>query len=289
MHTVIVLACLLLAACARSGTPVPALPPLDGGVPLAAGCKRGAGYVNENAADTAAFSKGIGWWYDWASVPDAKAHAALSDAGVEYVPMVWTGPPNAAIDVQGLIRDIPPEAQYLLGFNEPNFGTQANLTPAQAAAAWPLLEQIAKARNLELVSPAVNYCGGNCNETDPFKWMDEFIAACQACQVDYIAFHWYACSKDALSGMLTRFESYGRPVWLTELACLDNADTSETAQETYMKAAVPVLEADPKVFRYAWFIGRSSPGSSSYDLLSSPGSLSPLGNTYVGFTGACAQ
>jgi hypothetical protein len=56
-----------------------------------------------------------------------------------------------------------------------------------------------------------------------------------------------------------------------------------------MKAAVPVLEADPKVFRYAWFIGRSSPGSSSYDLLSSPGALSPLGNTYVGFNGSCTQ
>jgi hypothetical protein len=282
------LVCILLAACARGGTPVASLPP-DSGAPAVADCKRGAGYVNENGLDVSAFSKGIGWWYDWGAVPNASAHAALADGGVENVPMVWTGPPNATIDVQGLIQKIPAEAQFLLGFNEPNFGSQANLTPAQAAAAWPQLEQIAKARNLKLVAPAVNYCGGNCNQTDPFAWLDAFIAACTNCQVDYIAFHWYACSKDALSGMLTRFESYGRPVWLTEFACLDNADTSEAAQETYMKAAVPILEADPKVFRYAWFIGRSSPGSSTYDLLSNPGTLSPLGNTYVGFSGSCTQ
>jgi Glycosyl hydrolase catalytic core len=282
------LTCAALFACARSGTPIAGLPP-DSGAPAVADCKRGAGYVNENGLDVTAFSKGIGWWYDWDAIPNASAHAALSDGGVEYVPMVWTGPPNAAIDVQGLIQQIPAEAQFLLGFNEPNFGTQANLTPAQAAAAWPQLEQIAQARNLKLVAPAVNYCGGNCNETDPFVWLDAFIAACTNCQVDYIAFHWYACSQDALTGMLKRFESYGRPVWLTEFACLDDADTSEAAQEAYMKAAVPVLEADPKVFRYAWFIGRSSPGASSYDLLSTPGTLSPLGNTYVGFSGACVQ
>jgi Glycosyl hydrolase catalytic core len=281
------LAIAALCACGRNGTAVASLPPVTASP--AAACKRGAGYNHENGLDAPAFSKGIGWWYDWASIPDSTAHTPLNGSGIEYVPMVWTGPPTAAIDVQGLIENIPAEARYLLGFNEPNFGTQANLTPAQAAAAWPQLEQIAKARNLKLVAPAVNYCGGNCNETDPFKWLDAFVAACSGCQVDYIAFHWYACSKDALTSMLTRFESYGRPVWLTEFACLDNADTSEAAQETYMKAAVPVLEADPKVFRYAWFIGRSSPGSSTYDLFASPGALTPLGSTYTSFSGACSQ
>jgi hypothetical protein len=250
-------------------------------------CKRGVAYNHENALDLPALSQGIGWWYNWGALPNADAEAAFRGGGIEYVPMIWTGPPNSTIDVAGLIANIPSEARFLLGFNEPNFGTQANLTPAQAAAAWPQLEQIADARGLQLVSPAVNYCGGNCNETDPFKWLDAFFAACQGCRVDYVAFHWYACTRDALTTMLARFEGYGRPVWLTELACLDSADTSESAQETYMKQAVPVLEADPKVFRYAWFIGRSSPSSSSYDLFAALGELSPLGQTYVGLSGRC--
>jgi hypothetical protein len=258
----------------------------DGGAIVA--CKRGAAYVNESAADVTAFSRGIGWWYDWGSVPDATKIGALLDAGVEYVPMVWTGPPNTPIDTETLIAEIPVGAKFLLGFNEPNFGQQANLTPAQAAAAWPQLETIASARGLKLVSPAVNYCGGNCNQTDPFVWLDQFFAACPHCQVDYVAFHWYACSAGALSAMLRKFEGYGRPVWVTEFACLDQGDTSEPTQESYMKSALPILEGDPNVFRYSWFIGRSSPGANSFDLFGAPGSLTPLGQIYTGFNGACS-
>jgi hypothetical protein len=181
-----------------------------------------------------------------------------------------------------LIRDIPQGARYLLGFNEPNFGNQANLTPPA-----PGLQTVAQARGLKLVAPAVNYCGGNCNETDPFVWLDQFLAACIGCQIDYIAFHWYACTKSALQTILTRFESYGRPVWLTEFACLDQADTSLAAQTAYMNAAVPLLEADRNVFRYSWFIGRSQPSGVTYELLGAPGALTALGQDYVSFTGNC--
>jgi len=282
------------------GDPVDAAPRPDGAdavhadastdaqVAPAGACKRGAAYNHETAADVPAFEAGIGWWYNWGPVPDADAQLALSAAGVEFVPMIWTGPPNSAIDVDQLVADIPAGSRYLLGFNEPNFGAQANLTPAQAAAAWPALEEIARARGLELVSPAVNYCGGDCNETDPFEWLDGFFAACTGCQVDYVAFHWYACSKDALATMLDRFEAYGRPVWLTEFSCLDSPDTSSSAQQRYMRDAVPLLEADPLVFRYAWFIARSFPGSDPYNLFGAPGTLLPLGEDYVGFDGQCA-
>lgn len=261
--------------------------PGDGSAPLAS-CKRGAGYTNENALDLPSFQKGIGWWYDWGHNPDPTVTAALQAGGVEYVPMVWTGPTDdATFDVNTIIKQIPEGAHFLLGFNEPNFGQQANLTPQQAAAAWPMLEQIAKARNLKLVSPALNYCGGNCNETDPFVWMDMFFAACTNCQVDYVAFHWYSCSAGALTTMLSKFEAYGKPVWLTEFSCLDgSADESAAGEATYMKTAIPILEADPKVFRYSWFIGRSTK-TETYDLFGDPGKLTALGDTYVGLPGAC--
>lgn len=249
-------------------------------------CKRGVAYNRESAADAPAF-EGIGWWYNWAPTPDPAAHAALQDAGVEYVPMVWSGPPTRDIDVNALIDEIPDDARFLLGFNEPNFGAQANLTPEQAAAAWPLLEQIADARDLELVSPALNYCGGDCNETDPFVWLDEFFAACVGCRVDYVAFHWYACTPEALEFALEGYEAYGLPVWLTEFSCLDQADISMPVQDAYMREAVPILEADPQVFRYAWFIGRSYPEVESYNLFDAPGERTSLGDTYVSLDGAC--
>jgi hypothetical protein len=251
-------------------------------------CKRGVAYNRENGADVPAFEQGIGWWYDWGPIPDGNAAAALTAAGVEFVPMVWTGPPRQDIDVDDLIAKIPAGSKYLLGFNEPNFGGQANLTPQQAADAWPLVEQIADARGLKIVSPALNYCGGNCNETDPFVWMDKFFELCQGCRVDYVAFHWYACTEGALDFIVGKFKKYGKPLWLTEFSCLDDADTSLPKQTAYMNDAIPLLENDPDVFRYSWFIGRSFPDVEPFNLFGNPGQLTALGESYVGFDGACA-
>jgi hypothetical protein len=250
-------------------------------------CKRGVAYNREQAGDAKLFGGALSWWYDWGANPDAAALAALEAAGAEFVPMIWSGPPRRDIDVQALIRGIPRSAKYLLGFNEPNFGSQANLTPEQAAAAWPKLEEIARARNLKLVSPAPNYCGGNCNQTDPFAWLDAFFAACTGCQVDYVAFHWYACSIEALKTMLGRYAKYKKPLWITEFACLDDpGDHSAAGQRAYMDKAVALLESDPQVFRYAWFIGRSSqPGA--IDLFGAPGALTPLGSAYSAYPGSC--
>ena len=253
-----------------------------------ASCKRGVGYNHEQAADAKLFTGSMSFWYDWGANPDAAALSALEAAGVEFVPMIWTGPPQREIDVQALIRTIPKSAKYLLGFNEPNFGNQANLTPEQAAAAWPKLEEIADARGLKLVSPALNYCGGNCNETDPFVWMDQFFAACKGCRIDYVAFHWYACSIEALKSIVGKYESkYKKPVWITEFACLDDpGDHSAAGQRAYMDKAVPFLESDPQVFRYAWFIGRSSQPE-AYDLFAPGGARTPLGDAYIAYPGTC--
>lgn len=156
-----------------------------------------------------------------------------------------------------------------------------------AAALWPKLEQIANPRGMKLVSPALNYCAGACNETDPFVWLDKFFAACQTCQVDYIAVHWYACWKDSLVDYLDQFKSkYKKPLWLTEFSCLDDSAITVDKEEQYMQDALSVLEADPAVFRYAWFSGRF-PAQPAVDLLGqSPGELTKLGQKYVAYPAA---
>lgn len=247
----------------------------------AASCKRGLAYGYNSVADLTALSQGIGWWYNWAAQPDSTAVAAAhAGLGVEYVPMVWGQKSLADFPTQ-----VPADARYLLGFNEPNFGSQANLTPAQAAALWPQLQSFADAHGLALVSPAVNYCGSPCNVANPFDWLDQFFAACTGCRVDYIAMHAYMCT--GLASYLQQFEQkYTQPLWLTEFSCLDGSDTSEPAQEAYMDTTLALLEADPRVFRYAWFTGRST-GTPSLDLLGSDGTLTPLGQKYVSFPEAC--
>ncbi|AUX44324.1 uncharacterized protein SOCE26_057880 [Sorangium cellulosum] len=247
-------------------------------------CKRGVAYGGHSQADMEALRAGVSWWYNWSPAPDPGVAGVYEGLGVEFVPMVW-GDRFASEDPA---RRVPSGAEFLLGFNEPNFFSQANLTAQQAARLWPQMEQIAADKGLALVSPAVNFCGGGCNQTDPFEYLEEFFAACSGCKVDYVAAHWYACSKDALTWYLGELKRFGKPIWLTEFACLDAADTSPAVQEAYMEQALQVLEDDPAVFRYAWFAGRFDPNP-NVNLLGASGQLTRLGQTYVSYPQRCEE
>lgn len=252
---------------------------MDGSAPKTSACKRGVAYGFDPAgaaSDLTALSTGVSWFYNWSSTPPTGVANDYQKLGVEYVPMLW----NGNFDVDKVVQTIPAGAKFLLGFNEPNFTSQANLTPVAAAALWPKVEEIASRRNLAIVSPAVNYCGGGCNVTNPVDWMDQFFAACPSCKIDYVAIHWYACSKSALTGYVADFKKYNRPIWLTEFACGDQGTVSEATEASYQKDAVAYLESDPDVFRYSWFSGRST-SIANVDLLGTAGMLTSLGEQYT--------
>lgn len=245
---------------------------VDTAAASAKGCKRGLAW-NGRRAESADLGR-FAFWYNWS--PSAEAVAK----GLEFVPMVWGGDfDDAAISAS--LRD---DARFLLGFNEPNFFEQSNLSAAQAAALWPRLEAIAAQRGLALVSPAVNFCGdaesgtGPCHDTDPVAYLTDFFAACQGCRVDYVAVHWYNCDLASLRWYLGEFASFGKPIWLTEFACAYGGDTSPDGQAAYMREAIPFLESETNVHRYAWFSGDPIP---SARLVTSGGELTALGETYL--------
>jgi hypothetical protein len=248
--------------------------------------KRGIAYGYNAAADFAAIQSGVSWWYNWNYKPENTIASVYEDYGMDFVPMTWNGSFNEA----GLraFYSSHPNARYLLGFNEPNFTTQANMKPSQAAAIWPKLEQIAEDFNLKIVSPAVNYADKPVTEngvtySDPIDYLDAFFAACPNCQVDYIAMHNYMCYAGALSGDVERYKKYGKPIWLTEFACWDQPSITLDMQKSYMMGAIDYLESDTMVFRYSWFNGRSG-GYPYLDLYKSQGGqLTDLGNLYVSF------
>ncbi len=242
-----------------------------GGAPTA--CKRG---IAANTAPGAAFFPAVGWWYNWSLQPSG------GNTGIEFVPMVW-----GASTVSGTI---PTGSKFLLGFNEPNFQSQSNLTAAQAAADWVALQANAVKSALQIVGPGMNFCGpaASCNGTDPFAYLTTFLADCTGCEVDYVAAHWYNCDlpslKDYLEpgGSLAGYEQFGKPIWLTEFSCDPSA--TEAQQEAYMRAAIPYLESNPHVYRYSWFSADPIPNAK---LVNSDGSPTALGQVYIGLAGAC--
>jgi hypothetical protein len=227
--------------------------------------------------DLAAFASYVSWYYNWGVEPPGISQGQLS--GIEWVPMQWGG--ISASQVAGIEAGIPDTSDYLLGFNEPNFTTQANLTPAQAAAMWPNIEKIADDKGLLIVSPAVNWCG-ECVDgvsSDPVDWLDKFIAECPTCKFDYIAIHNYNSYKSTLEWYVGKFKKYGKPIWLTEFASWDDpVDYAGVVQ--YMKEAIPYLESDTTIYRYSWFATRVG-SNSNLDLLGANGELSKLGRLYA--------
>ena len=262
------------------------LPPDDAAIdPGPFRCKRG---VASNAAPTNVLAPtpsapGVTWWYDWSNQP-----ASGSAAGIEFVPMIWgTG---------ALSGPIPAGSRFLLGFNEPNFANQSDMTPQQAAQNWPAVEALANAQGIPIVAPGLNFCGSPSNAsgcsdpsvTDPYTFLRDFLGACPGCKVDYIAVHWYNCDLPSLkayidgNATLQGWVQFGKPIWLTEFSC--DGSHSAADQEAYMSAAVPYLESNPHVFRYSWFSASPIPSSL---LTAADGSLTALGQTYVSLPGSC--
>jgi hypothetical protein len=258
--------------------PPPQEPPSSG----LDGCKRGLAYGQHSVADLNTLSQGISWWYNWDQRPDSAVRNSYTSTGVEFVPMIWGSAHIGRADA-----DVPNSGMNtLLGFNEPNFFAQANLSPEEAARLWPELERVARNKGIDrIASPAVNYCGGGCWDTDPVSYLDRFFAECNrlhqnGCQVDIIAYHAYVCRLEWLTPKIDALHKYNLPIWLTEFACGDSSGINEDMQVSYMQAAVPWLESNSRVERYAWFSGRTNivPYAS---LLGQDGQLTRLGRTYV--------
>ena len=242
--------------------------------------KRGFGGPVSDMADLQAVAN-CAWYYNWGQSP---ANTIVNDVKdyIDYTPMAWGASYNEAALRTYLTNH--PEVKYLLGFNEPNFIEQANLGPVAAAQLWPALESIADDFGLELVSPALNfsYSGGAVIEngieyTDPIQYLDDFFAALpEGSKVDFIAIHGYFDNAGALPWYIGLYDKYDKPLWLTEFNH-SAGWVSETSQQNYMVEALDYLENEPKVFRYAWFLSRSTQENTNIYTTGETGVLTDLG------------
>lgn len=149
-----------------------------------------------------------------------------------------------------------PQTKYFLGFNEPNFKNQANMTPAQAAEEWPRVQALCKELGLKIVSPAVNNSPWS-EWSDPVKWMREFIKLVGSDAVDFIAFHAYGGMANITDTATRMWDEFKKPLWLTEFCQWPGgAGSVYVSPETQLKAMVSMVkwcEKTDYIYRYAWF------------------------------------
>lgn len=106
---------------------------------------------------------GVSWIYTWGENPQGVADNLGNEDGIMFIPMAWGRNFNET-SIRNYIKEHS-SVKYLLGFNEPNFAAQANMTPAEAASLWRVLEGIASEFDLRLVAPALNFSGENLPHT----------------------------------------------------------------------------------------------------------------------------
>ncbi|EFA78343.1 hypothetical protein PPL_08994 [Heterostelium album PN500] len=245
-------------------------------VSAAISTKKGVTYGADNRSqsiicnDLASFN--VSWYYNWGKQPSCQAGVQ----GVEYDPMVW-GKANLPVG------NIAP-GNWIMGFNEPNFIGQADLSPSAAAALWPQIQQTGR-KNVLAGLADCGGVGGNC-KYNTVQWAVDFLGNCTNCQVDAIAVHQYYCSaSDVMTKINRLYQATKKPIWLSEFAC--NGASSYQQVIDFAKELLPQLESSTVVERYSWFIHWCQ-GCKSSDLLYSSllydnGTMTPFGVYYSSF------
>ncbi|KAG8930169.1 hypothetical protein FRC02_004561 [Tulasnella sp. 418] len=158
-------------------------------------------FLGENSA--------VSWSYSWSPWnPNPKGRK------IEFCPMMWGAKQE---EDWWKTFEKNKKAKCVLGMNEPDRHDQGAIDPWAAAALWKrTVEKLPP--TARRVSPAP--AGGE----EGFAWLHNFIKACDGCQIDAIGAHIYTTDIEAFKTYLTRVHNeYGRPVWVTEWACMNFA------------------------------------------------------------------
>jgi RNA polymerase sigma factor (sigma-70 family) len=239
--------------------------------------RKGVSTWNFAGAGQALTDSGASWYYNWGTTPNGVA----APASVSYVPMIW----GAASVSAATLAQVSSEGHVLLGFNEPDLGSQSNMSVSQALALWPRL----MATGMTLGSPAVAS-----GAATPGGWLDQFMTGAKArgYRVDFIAVHWYGgdfaagpAVQELESYLQAIYARYHLPIWVTEFALTSYSGgtatfPTEAQQAAFLTAATKMLDGLSYVQRYAWFALPTSSGSGTTGLFNPGPSVTQVGQAF---------
>jgi hypothetical protein len=263
------------AAEAAKVAAVKARPKAAATIPAKAGSsvKKGASIFGKPAGITSALAdSGVSWTYNWSAGPNGVS----APKGVEFVPMIW----GAGSADTGTLAQAKQNGSTLLGFNEPDFKDQSNMTVDAALDLWPKLE----ATRMRLGSPAVAW-----GADQDGQWLDRFMAGAKTrgYRVDFITLHWYGgdfnttnATNQLRAYVQATYAKYHKPIWITEYALMNFSSSPRTpsaqVQADFVKKSTAMLEGLSYVERYAWFAFPTSDDGTDGTGLYRPGGIPTL-------------
>ena len=213
------------------------------------------------------------WYYDWRHEPSVGEDKLLD---IEYVPMKWNATTNTdprwseISDLTGV--------NHLLGYNEPDSQSHANMTVDQMLEFWPKMME----SGLRLGSPAP---AGLSNGV-----LYEFIRKADSLnyRVDFVAIHLYSyfTAEQFYQKCKEVHDITKRPIWVTEFNYGGhwNARTPVTTYQemaSSIAATIERLEEEGIVERYAIFsMEQTFVNKAVYYEPESEFNITPLGQAY---------
>lgn len=246
---------------------------------------KGFGYGCKTDAQVAQLKAlNLDWFYTWDSVRNKATTAAGVTA--EFVPMLWSdkGNPDRITRLPGDLAALSPKATHLLGFNEPDHASQANMSTGDARRAWHHLE----ATGLRLGSPVTI--------APDVWWMNRFMIDSTELEnpdlkIDVVTCHIYQNPhvNTFLSKIDALHERWGKPVWVTETGVADwdakvygENKYGRTQINEYLAALWPELQKRPWLERFAWKTREAlDPQMGTGALFHTDGTLTTTGQLYA--------
>jgi hypothetical protein len=171
---------------------------------------------------------------------------------------------------------------YVVGFNEPDLTTQANIEPCAGATLW---RQIEMSYTLKvLVSPVPS-------QLHP-EWLWDMVGCYsdtfdgERPRFDAIQAHYYwwpgqptlqVYIGQLRAGMIDNGYG-GNPIWLTEFGVCPFPGIDQIA---WLREAVAWIRAQTDIARYAWYSARVEPTECAINLIDAAGQPNALGVAYM--------
>jgi autotransporter-associated beta strand protein len=212
------------------------------------------------------------WSYDWST-------GSASTVDREYLPMKWSSSSGT-----GNINNMQ-NTTCVLGYNEPDSTSQANMTTNQAIADWPTMMQW----GLRAGAPASSDSGVT---GEGVQWTINFMTLVTnlGYRVDFVPVHWYKCGQSPsqlISYLNQVYSLFKRPMWVTEwndgASWCTPLPSDYNAEAAALTNFVTALENSPIVERYSIYSYWSGTAGTNLQLATGSGSgtLTPAGVAYM--------
>lgn len=257
--------------------------------------KRGIPVNTMSAADFEAVAPGVSWYYNWGTTP----LTVPDGVAIQFIPMVWNGSSGFLTGSTGLSNYLAAgnSPTEVFALNEPNFTTQANMTPSNSAVTFKQVEAICAPYNIPVIAPHMAI-GTPSNQSitayDPIDGSNVTYTT----QAPYLAAFEYYCGSTNPAGMGTHsYGGYGeitgitaamnsdyptQTVWLTEFNGSGAGITNNAAVVlANLIPSVDYCERTPWIKGYSWFMSRITGDPYDSLLSSTSGVLTAAGQVYV--------